>query len=39
MDLIEWGPKYQIGIESIDAQHKVLVDLINALVRAEQNIR
>lgn len=38
MNLIEWGKKYQIGIKSIDDQHKVLVDLINALHRAEENI-
>ncbi len=29
--LIQWGPKYYIGIKEIDNQHKVLVDLINEL--------
>lgn len=29
--LIEWGPNYMIGINLIDSQHKVLVDLINQL--------
>ena len=28
-ELIQWGPKYFIGIKEIDDQHKVLVDLIN----------
>ena len=32
--LIEWGPKYHIGIKSIDDQHKILVDLINDLYDA-----
>jgi methyl-accepting chemotaxis protein len=27
--LIEWGPRYKIGLNEIDDQHKVLVDLIN----------
>lgn len=27
--LIEWGPKYFIGLKEIDDQHKVLVELIN----------
>jgi len=27
--LIQWGPKYFIGLKEIDDQHKVLVDLIN----------
>ncbi|MBT4790962.1 MAG: hemerythrin family protein [Halobacteriovoraceae bacterium] len=29
MTLFEWGPKYQLGLENIDSQHKILVDLIN----------
>jgi len=28
-ELISWGPKYYIGLSTIDNQHKVLVDLIN----------
>lgn len=31
MDLFEWGPKYQLGIKSIDNQHKVLIELINKI--------
>jgi methyl-accepting chemotaxis protein len=27
--LIQWGPKFYIGLKEIDDQHKVLVDLIN----------
>lgn len=33
-DLMVWGPKLSIGINEIDQQHKVLVDLINRLYRA-----
>lgn len=32
--LIEWGPKYHIGLKSIDNQHKILVDLMNELYEA-----
>lgn len=32
--LIEWGPKYQLGLKTIDDQHKVLVDLINVVYDA-----
>lgn len=32
--LIEWGPKYMIGVKSIDDQHKVLVDLMNEIYKA-----
>jgi len=32
--LVEWGPKYNIGIQEIDNQHKVLVDIINRLYAA-----
>jgi methyl-accepting chemotaxis protein len=28
-ELIKWGPEFQLGIESIDLQHKRLVSLIN----------
>jgi len=31
--LIQWGPKYFIGLKEIDDQHKVLVDLINEVYR------
>lgn len=27
--LLEWGPQLETGIESIDAQHKILVDMCN----------
>lgn len=29
--LIEWSSKYHIGINEIDSQHKILVDIINKL--------
>jgi methyl-accepting chemotaxis protein len=32
--MITWGQKYYIGLQSIDDQHKVLVDLINELYDA-----
>lgn len=32
--LIEWGPRYFIGVKSIDDQHKVLVDLMNEIYAA-----
>ncbi len=31
MSLIEWSDKYRIGIKTIDAQHKQLIELINEL--------
>ena len=31
---IEWKPEYSVGIESIDAQHKTLIELINKLQNA-----
>lgn len=34
MALIEWGPKYQTGIKSIDSQHEKLVGYINDLHEA-----
>ena len=33
-DLLEWGPKLFTGIEAIDEQHKMLVDMLN-----EANLR
>lgn len=32
--LIDWGPRYFIGLKTMDDQHKVLVDLINELYEA-----
>lgn len=32
--LIEWKPELSVGIEEIDEQHKVLVELLNQLHRA-----
>ncbi|MEQ9364275.1 MAG: bacteriohemerythrin [Leptospirales bacterium] len=29
--MIAWGPKYELGIAKVDAQHRVLVMLINRL--------
>jgi len=31
MSLIEWNKSYEIGIESVDHEHKEMIDLINAL--------
>jgi hemerythrin-like metal-binding protein len=33
-DLLEWGPKLLTGIEAIDEQHEMLVDMLN-----EANLR
>lgn len=33
-DLIQWSEELCVGIEEIDNQHKVLVDLLNSLHRA-----
>lgn len=38
-DLMPWGPNLQFGIEKIDQQHKVLVDLINKLYHAMRENR
>jgi len=32
--LIEWQPSFSVGINIIDEQHKVLIDIINKLYRA-----
>ncbi len=32
--LVEWSKELSVGIEEIDSQHKVLVDLLNELHRA-----
>lgn len=31
---VEWKPEYSVGIDSIDAQHKTLIELINKLQNA-----
>jgi hemerythrin len=31
MTVIKWSNKYSVGIASIDAQHKQLIDMINSL--------
>ena len=31
MALIEWRPEYETGVAEVDHEHRVLVDLINAL--------
>ena len=36
MALIYWMPEYNTGIEIIDQQHHILVDLINELYKAEE---
>lgn len=37
MALIYWLPEYNTGIEIIDQQHHILVDLINELHKAREN--
>ena len=34
---IEWGPQLETGIESIDAQHKILVEMCNEANRELQD--
>ncbi len=34
MPLMEWGKEFEIGVESMDNQHRRLVDLINELHEA-----
>lgn len=31
MPLVVWSPKYSLGIEAVDSQHRSIVDLINRL--------
>lgn len=38
-DLVEWGPKLQLGIAEFDEQHRLLVDLVNKLYRAMRQSR
>ncbi len=35
-DLIFWSDKYNLGVEVIDAQHKKMIEIINALYRSLQ---
>lgn len=37
MALIYWLPKYNTGIEIIDQQHRLLVDLVNELQKNQDN--
>lgn len=37
MILVHWQPGYNTGIEVIDQQHRLLVDLINELYQASNN--
>jgi hemerythrin len=34
MPLVEWEPKYSVGIAAIDTQHKNLIDIVNQLHEA-----
>ena len=36
---VEWSNELSVGIEEIDAQHKVLVDLLNEIHEAIQQGR
>jgi hemerythrin len=31
MDLLEWKPEYSVGIESVDFEHRQMIDLINEI--------
>lgn len=31
MTLIDWNPRFELGIEPVDREHRELIDLINAL--------
>ena len=33
MSLLEWQPEFSVGIDSVDAEHRELIDLINDLHR------
>lgn len=37
MALIEWKDEYRVGVESVDAEHRELIDLINALYEDMQS--
>jgi hemerythrin len=39
MALVTWGPSLEIGVRTIDSQHKRLVDLINQLDDAQKQGR
>ncbi|MBI5543641.1 MAG: hemerythrin domain-containing protein, partial [Deltaproteobacteria bacterium] len=36
---IEWNPGWAVGIELIDAQHKEIVEQVDALIEALQQAR
>ncbi len=36
MDLIEWDESYSVRVDELDAQHKQLLKLLNALFEAEE---
>ena len=36
---MDWSEEFSVGIPEIDAQHKVLLDILNALNRAGQDSR
>lgn len=31
MTLLQWKPEYSVGVDSVDFEHKQMIDLINAL--------
>lgn len=37
MELFKWKEKYSIGLDTIDDQHKILVEMINDLIVAMDN--
>ncbi len=36
MSYMEWKPEYNLGVETVDRQHKKLVDIINLLYESTQ---
>jgi hemerythrin-like metal-binding protein len=36
MEKINWSPKYNVGVETIDEQHKRLVFMLNRLIEAKE---
>jgi hemerythrin-like metal-binding protein len=36
MEKIDWSPKYSVGVETIDEQHKRLVLMLNRLIDAKE---
>ena len=37
MTLLTWKPEYSVGIESVDSEHREMIELINAVYDAIEN--